>query len=119
MEGIPVFLRAKIMRRCVKLWDRQEKILFFLSFFLDNGICYLLQTNKVIKLHLQKLCYGHHHYEGWLAFVGAPFADGCRVFPQLFSKPLVGFSLVNQYGLYSVQLLVHSNIFVDYTDKDK
>ena len=107
------------MRRCAITRDRQQKNLFSLSLFPDNGVFYLLQTNEVIKFHLQKLRYGHHHHEGRLAFVGAPFADGCRVFAQLLCKPLVGFALVNQYGLYSIQLLVHSNKFVDYPDKDK
>ena len=106
------------MRRCARTWDRQEKILFSLCFFPNNGVFYLLQTNEVTKFHLQKLRYGHHHHEGRLAFVGTPLADGCRVFPQLLSKPFVGFALVNQYGLYSIQLLVHSNKFVDSTDKD-
>ena len=95
-----------------------ERAVYFSSlFFLDDGICYLLQANEVIELHLQKLRYGHHHHEGRLAFVGAPFADGCRVFAQLFCKPFVGFSLIDQNGLYSVQFLFHSSKFVVCIDK--
>jgi len=79
-----------------------------------------LHSKQFIDIYFQTPCNVHQVFKVWLSRVCTPLGNGCRIFAQPFSKPLIRAILLRKNNFYSIQVFsFHILYFINMGTKIK